>query len=83
MSCFISMEWNGLSMFDVNVFKKQVKDWILRNPNKSEQELLDFCEEQIPSVSFAGHEWLLEQTVFWFRHMGLAKKNQVHWDEEE
>lgn len=60
-------------MFDTNVFKKSVKDWMRMNPTGSDQELVDFCEEQIPARQFAANQWLIDQTVSWYRHV-LAQR---------
>ena len=56
-------------MFDINQFKRQVKDWIRLNPSAAEQDLVDFCEEIIPTNQFAANQWLIEQTVGWYRHI--------------
>lgn len=56
-------------MFDCNKFKRSVKDWIHSNPQATVADLVDFCEEQIPAQQFATHEWLVDQTVGWYRHI--------------
>lgn len=56
-------------MFDFNDFKRSVKDWIRENPSGSVQELRDFCEERIPSNQYAANEWVVDQTVSWYRHI--------------
>jgi hypothetical protein len=56
-------------MFDCNKFKRSVKDWIQSNPQASVADLVDFCEEQIPPQQFATHQWLVDQTVSWYRHI--------------
>ncbi len=56
-------------MFDTNAFKKSVKAWIRDNPYGTDQELLDFCEEQIPSNYYTSNHWLIDQTLSWYRHV--------------
>ena len=56
-------------MFDFNGFKKSVKEWIRTNPDGSVNDLRDFCEEQIPPPQYTANEWIVEQTVSWYRHI--------------
>ena len=56
-------------MLDTNAFKKSVKVWIKENPTGTDQDLLDFCEEKIPSNQYQSSHWLIDQTVSWYRHM--------------
>lgn len=56
-------------MFDVNEFKKQVKEWMLVHPQAEAVELRDFCEELIPPPQFAANRWLVEQTLSWYLHI--------------
>jgi hypothetical protein len=60
-------------MFDANQFKRAVKDWIRSNPEGTETDLVDFCEDQIPPHHYATHQWLIEHTVSWYRHI-LAQR---------
>ena len=68
-------------MFDVNQFKRQVKDWIRHTPMGSKQELVDFCEENIPANQFAANQWLVEQTVNWYQQILHAR--QVESSEQD
>ncbi len=56
-------------MFDFNQFKRSVKEWITANPSGSELELRDFCEESIPANLFTANEWLVDQTLAWYKHI--------------
>ena len=56
-------------MFDVNEFKKKIKEWFEQNPNGEEKELIDYCENLIPSNQYAANKWLIDQTVSWYRHI--------------
>ena len=60
-------------MFDTNAFKKSVKVWIKENPYGTDQELLDFCDEKIPTSHYASSHWLVDQTLSWYRHV-LAQR---------
>ncbi|MBP9707133.1 MAG: hypothetical protein KBD78_05770 [Oligoflexales bacterium] len=62
-------------MFDANAFKKKAKFWVESNPSGSLEEFIDFCEEMIPSGQFASNQWLLEQTVNWFRY--IIKQREI------
>ena len=62
-------------MFDANVFKRAIKDWIKAHPEGTEAYLADFCEEQIPPAQYTSYEWLVEHTISWYRHI-LAQRRQ-------
>ena len=55
--------------FDINEFKRQVKQWVQQNPNATAEQLTDLCEELIPTQSFQSHKWIIDQTVQWFGHV--------------
>ena len=59
--------------FDPNRFKRSVKDWIKAHPEGTETDLADFCEEQIPPAQYQAHQWLVEHTISWYRHI-LAQR---------
>jgi hypothetical protein len=61
-------------MFDPNAFKKNVKDWIRGNPEGTLIEFVDFCEDQIPPAQYAANQWLLEQTVSWYKHILTSRE---------
>lgn len=61
-------------MFSTNEFKKTVKEWIKENPEGCEQELLDFCEEQIPPHMYTSSQWLIDQTMSWYKHVLAQRK---------
>lgn len=56
-------------MFDANQFKRSVKEWMREHPHGTEADLLDFCEEQIPSQQYQANNWLIEHTLSWYRHV--------------
>jgi hypothetical protein len=56
-------------MFDANLFKRAVKDWIQANPSGTMEDLREFCEEQIPTAQYAAWQWLIEQTTSWYGHV--------------
>ncbi len=58
-----------MPLFDFNFFKKSIKDWIRSNPNGTMNELRDFCEDLIPVQQYAANEWLIDQTLSWYRHI--------------
>lgn len=61
-------------MFDKNEFKKSVKEWIRDNPMASEQDLIDFCDELIPPAQFSAYQWLVDQTVSWYKHIMVSRE---------
>jgi hypothetical protein len=61
-------------MFDTNAFKKSVKVWIRDNPYGTDQDLQDFCDERIPTSDYASSQWLVDQTLSWYRHV-LAQRD--------
>jgi hypothetical protein len=68
--------------FDPNRFKRSVKDWIKTHPEGTETELADFCEDQIPSAQYQAHQWLVEHTLSWYRHI-LAQRQGAADDDHE
>lgn len=56
-------------MFDINKFKRHVRNWMNENPEGNEHDLLDYCEEMIPPGVYSSHRWLVDQTVAWYRHV--------------
>ncbi len=70
-------------MFDANQFKRSVKDWMRQHPQGSEAELIDFCEEQIPPAQFTAHQWLVEHTVSWYRHVLLQRRHERSLSEDD
>ena len=69
-------------MLDYNQFKKTVKEWIKENPEGTTVDLRDFCEDQIPPAQFAANEWLIDQTVAWYRHILNHRELVVDLGEE-
>ena len=61
-------------MFDVNEFKKRVKQWIAEHPQGEAADLVDYCEELIPPQQFSANKWLVEQTVSWYRHVLVQRE---------
>ncbi len=69
-------------MFDVNQFKRGVKEWIRVNPHGSELDLRDFCDEIIPPPLYQANQWLIEQTLSWYRHILERRENDTSDDYE-
>jgi hypothetical protein len=61
-------------MLDINLFKRQVKEWIAKTPQGDSQALLDFCEAQIPPSQFTAYQWLVDQTMSWYTQMMERRK---------
>ena len=71
-------------MFDKNEFKRQVKLWIRENPAGSETDLIDFCDDLIPPAQFSANQWLVDQTVSWYRHIQEHRNKALEsFDDEE
>ena len=79
----ITIFCKGPSMFDANKFKRSVKDWIRDHPEGTEEDLLDLCEELIPTNQYAANHWLIEHTLSWYRHILAQRKNYRNYSEEE
>ena len=69
-------------MFDANKFKQSVKAWIRENPDGTVAEIIDFCEDQIPPAQYASYQWLVDQTVDWYKHI-LAHREASRMYETE
>jgi hypothetical protein len=70
-------------MFDCNKFKRAVKDWMQLNPNGSVDELMEFCEELIPPQQYTAHQWLVEQTTSWYKHVLSQRDAQKRYRHDE
>ena len=70
-------------MFDINYFKQQVKAWMQSHPDGEIPDLVDLCEELIPSAYFASHQWLIDQTVSWFKHIQSNRETSHLGDADE
>lgn len=70
-------------MFDANQFKRSVKNWMRQNPQGSEADLVDFCEEQIPPAQYTAHQWLVEHTLSWYRFVLAQRSNQPDDSDDE
>ena len=73
-------------MFSVNEFKKQVKQWMSQHPTGQLQDLIEYCEELIPSSQYAANRWLIEQTSSWYKHILTTRElssPQNAFEEEE
>lgn len=69
-------------MFDFNGFKKSVKEWIRSNPDGTLTDLRDFCEEAIPPQQFSANEWVIEQTLSWYRHILTHRDVSNQYEED-
>jgi hypothetical protein len=69
-------------MFDANQFKRSVKEWMRQHPEGTEADLLDFCEEQIPTSQYSVNQWLVEHTLSWYRHI-LAQRQHAAGQPDE
>ncbi len=67
---------------DTNKFKQSVKVWIRENPQGSINDLVDYCEAQIPPAQFTHYQWLLEHTVSWYKHI-LASRDALKVQEDD
>ena len=70
-------------MFDVNFFKRSVKEWIRVNPQGTEHDLRDYCDEIVPTVQYQTHRWLIEHTLSWYRHIIERREKESHHEFEE
>ncbi len=69
-------------MFDINEFKKKVKEWIRQNPQGDESEFVDFCEDLIPPAQFSANRWIVDQTVAWYRSILQSRKEELANEDE-
>lgn len=70
-------------MFDANVFKRSVKEWMRQHPEGSEADLMEICEELIPSAQYAANRWLIDHTLSWYRHILDQRKHaKTAYDDE-
>ncbi len=70
-------------MFDANQFKRSVKDWIRQHPEGSLSDFQDFCDEQIPPAQFTNYQWLVDQTMDWYKHILTHRELSRKYDEGE
>ncbi|MCB9229336.1 MAG: hypothetical protein H6618_06970 [Deltaproteobacteria bacterium] len=65
-------------MLDRNEFKRKVKIWIKEHPDGTEQALTDYCDELIPAHLFSTNQWLIEQTLEWYRYVLSTREQYTH-----
>jgi hypothetical protein len=70
-------------MFDINEFKKKLKDWIKTHPHADEADFLDYCEELIPPSQYAAYRWVIEQSVAWYQNILLTRKEYETNDDND
>lgn len=56
-------------MVSANTFKARVKAFLKTNPDATEDEMQDFCDELLPPTAYAANAWLIAETMGWFRFM--------------
>lgn len=54
-------------MFDRNDYKRKMKRWISTNRTASILECEDYCHGLIPARELPAYEWLVEETLSWFK----------------
>ena len=69
-------------MLNFNNFKKEVKVWMSQNPNGSEAELLDFCEDIIPANQYVANKWIIDETVSWYKHVLDSRKKELAYEQD-
>jgi hypothetical protein len=69
-------------MLNFNNFKKEVKVWMSLNPHGSEMELLDFCEDIIPSNEYVANKWVIDETVSWYKHVLDNRKKELAYEQD-
>ncbi len=69
-------------MFDSNIMKKKVREWMKEHPNGSLKDLQDYCESLIPPQLYQTHQWLVEHTVGWYRYI-LENRRLMNSDHDE
>lgn len=61
-------------MLDYNNFKKKIKEWMNLYPEGTIDDLIDYCEELIPSHQYSSYSWLIEQTAEWYKYILTQRK---------
>ena len=69
-------------MFDINLFKSSVKDWLQNSTTVDINDLVDFCEELIPPNQYTANKWLVEQTVSWYKHILQQQSSAPYSDND-
>jgi len=70
------------SAFDTNSFKRNIKNWVQNNPQATEIELLDQCEKIIPTKQYSCCQWLVHQTLAWYKFI-LKQRKSISTSNEE
>jgi hypothetical protein len=68
-------------VFDRNIFKKSVKQWVRSNPGATVQQLVDYCEELIPPAEYSANSWMIDQTIHWYKNF-LSSQEFEHEEYE-
>ena len=62
-------------MFDKNQFKSSFRRFLESRPTVTEDDALEFCQQNIPAHQMASEYWLVEQSMQWFKWL---KEQQTH-----
>ncbi len=62
-------------MFDKNQFKSAFRRFLEARPTATEDEALEFCQQNIPAHQMASEYWLVEQSMQWFKWL-KGQQNQ-------
>ena len=55
--------------FDMNVFKREMTQWVRDNPVRNDDDFEYFCVTRIP----VGMDWLITESLAWYKNMRLQK----------
>lgn len=61
-------------MFDKNEFKQQFRQFVETHTHASEKDAQDFCYSLIPAEAIVKNQWLIEQSIQWFRWIKNQRK---------
>ena len=69
--------------FNTNEFKRSVKNWMSHSPSATVEELIDYCEELIPTHEYQSYSWLVEQTTQWYKHVLKQREIAERYEDDE
>ena len=55
--------------FDMNDFKRQMKQWVRDNPVRNNEDFKYFCAMRIPD----SHAWVIDQSLAWYKNLRLKE----------
>lgn len=65
-------------MFNKNAFKVEFRSWAMLNLQAGDEEAEAFCRANIPKEVQESYDWLMDQSVQWFKWCKQQHNRERH-----